>query len=212
MPHMLKRLLTVAAVLCLHHGMATAQLQARDLNGDGAADAFYDALQDLTWLADAGRGAQGRWVDVNSWVDQLVAYGASDWRLPSVFLPTAPVSPSWCPLLFCTGQISLESELTRLHAQLGGQLNMFSNVQALYFTGTYAVPGMGQPFAQYVELPSGFSAGTDELEAPQALGYGWAVRDGDIADVSAIPEPATYALMLVGLAALGCVSRRGSGS
>ena len=37
-------------------------------------------------------------------------------------------------------------------------------------------------------------------------GYAWAVHDGDIA--AAVPEPQTYALMLVGLGALALAARR----
>jgi hypothetical protein len=39
--------------------------------------------------------------------------------------------------------------------------------------------------------------------------YSWAVRDGDVASVTApIPEPETYAMLLVGLGLLGVVARR----
>lgn len=49
-------------------------------------------------------------------------------------------------------------------------------------------------------------AGTGGVEP---LAYVWLVHDGDIA-VSAVPEPSTWALMLVGFGALGAALRRGA--
>lgn len=73
-------------------GTWESTLHGRDLNGDGAVDAYYDATLDITWLADAnfsstaGFDSDGRmtWAVANAWVDNLNIGGAKNWRLPIV--------------------------------------------------------------------------------------------------------------------------------
>lgn len=223
--------LRVLALIFLLPTAAQAQLQSRDLNGDGQVDAYYDSQQDISWLADAnyagtlglggGTDALGYSIPAGyarlsverSWVQQFDVYGVTGWRLPQVFASTAPSLGGACPAGFiCSGFVSLESELTRLYAQLGGDLSMFQNVQSRYWAGPYGTGPAGSTgsFAQVFNSASGTSFGTDEVDVPFAsmMLAVWAVRSGDVATVAAVPEPSTYALMLAGLACVGWVSRR----
>ena len=214
-------------------GAAQAQLAGRDLNGDGQVDAFYDVQQDVSWMADAhytatlglvmGTGldpfgspipvGQGTLSTERSWVAQFDVYGVSGWRLPRVFAPTTPTLGGACPAGFiCVGQLSLETELTRLYSGVGGDLSMFRNVQTRYWSDTYGIGPAGSPgsFSQMFSAGSGSSSGTDEVDVPFAhlMLSVWAVHDGDVGHVAAVPEPSTYALMLTGLAGLALASRR----
>lgn len=76
---------------------AHAALQARDLDANGATDAWYDSAHDLTWLADANaaagsnfdngsHGGDGRMTlpAANYWAGSLVVGQVSGWRLPTL--------------------------------------------------------------------------------------------------------------------------------
>ncbi len=72
-------------------------LQARDINGDGTVDAFYDTVLNVTWLADANAGAgssfdngrnatdgQMTWTNAKAWAASLNVLGTTGWRLPTM--------------------------------------------------------------------------------------------------------------------------------
>lgn len=210
-------------------GCAHAQsLQPRDINSDGSIDAFYDAQQDLTWLADANRAASsGYWAslgyepwleagrmtqaDAQTWAGQLDIHGVTDWRLPLLLEPPTvnPTigAPPGTPCSAVSGWLCVlgDNEMTVLFSQLGGASSPFINVQdAEYWTGSNF--GLDGAWAAYADRSHRASGVTDELAIPA---FAWAVRDGDV--ISAAPEPGTYALMLLGLAAVGCAARRRRG-
>ena len=180
-----------AAVAALIAGTAQAALQDRDLDGNGVTDAFYDTDLDITWLRDANANGLMQWNVAVSWAANLGFAGFADWRLPQAEFVCHPV-------FGCTGS----SEMGHLRAvelgnPPGGSMSNagdFVNLQlALYWSGT-DFPSVS-PTAWALDMRDG-GEGTVPLDA--AL-YAMAVRDGD---VPAIPEPGTYALMLVGLAGL----------
>lgn len=97
----------LAGLLAMTAGGTHAALQGRDLNGDGAADAYYDTVLDITWLKDgnAGKGSSydtvggvpgsngpnDGWMnhaDATAWAASLNVFGVTGWRLPT----TAPVN------------------------------------------------------------------------------------------------------------------------
>lgn len=62
--------------------------------------------------------------------------------------------------------------------------------------------------AEFYAWSFDFSSGYQSDMLPQSsIGMAWAVHDGDVL-VSAVPEPETYALMLVGLALVGAAAKR----
>lgn len=73
-------------------------LQARDADGDGTADGYYDTVLRITWLANANAlagtafdasefssASDGRtdWANAVAWAAQLNVHGVTGWRLPT---------------------------------------------------------------------------------------------------------------------------------
>lgn len=208
----------VAAAALAASGASLAQLAARDINGDGSIDAFYDSVQNLTWLADATFAATTLGVvndfrqpgemtvqQSNAWASQLDIYGVTDWRLPVSFVPDVQALCDAGSGPACTGQgLRFDSELSRLYDQVG-TASPFLNSNHLFWTGNYWTGAYStQQRVIYFSFGSGSTGSTDETGVPG--GHAWAVRDGDVA-VSAVPEPSTYALMLAGLGAVGFIRR-----
>lgn len=215
----------VAAVCCAN---AQAQFAARDLNADGVTDAYYDAANNISWLADANTIVSSNYVGVGdpkpfedylqglvtgvsaqTWADGLNVHGVTGWRLPQVFQP-APTECEPYTSQYCGGWVVFDSELSELYAALGGGSGPFANVQSGYYLTAmypeYGVPG-NHEFMQLVHMGTGARAVTDEVDWIGA--YAWAVHDGDVgAAVSPVPEPATTALFGAGLGLLAWVVRR----
>ena len=195
----MKQVVCGACAVLLAAG-AQAALQDRDLNGDTVVDAFYDTDLDITWLRDANVNGPMNWATAVSWADNFSFGGYSDWRLP--------VSDE-CEDFNCTGSemghlwyLELGNPAGGPMANTGGFQNLFSS---LYWSGTeYAsYPGNAWFFDtsigdQFVSVRFGIGGGS-------TLMYALAVRPGDVA---LVPEPETYALMLVGLTALAAVRRQ----
>ncbi|MDE2075568.1 MAG: hypothetical protein KGI91_00655 [Burkholderiales bacterium] len=84
-------------------------LQARDVNHDGVADAYYDTSLNITWLADAFADGPppgfdpGRpiiyWLEAHDWARDTNLFGVTGWRLPTVINDPLATSPSTrtCP-------------------------------------------------------------------------------------------------------------------
>lgn len=216
------------AALALLACTAQAQtLQARDLTNDGVADAFYDSVHNLTWLADANLYAtlggpadrdpwgvggatlpagQVRLGTALSWVDTLVVGSVSDWRLPERVIP-ADFQPSpWCPIE-CVRATPQASQLPSELSFLAGATGQFSNIM----NGYYLTWTSDMVWQEMRNIVTGATVSTDETG--WMSGYVLAVRDGDagtaVASVTTpVPEPGTYALMLASLGALAIASRR----
>jgi hypothetical protein len=210
-------------------------LLPRDLDGDGVVDAYYDTALDISWLdnfeadtRDANAfaihaGFPASFEVARDWAAGLDVYGVTGWRLPRVepvdgvafrtSVGSLDGSTDVGPALAGTGW-GKASELGHLYyVTLGNAFNAFGNNGPLardlfYGEGVWTETFTLFPFItgccandNFVLLKSGVqtnSAGTPLFGA-------WAVHAGDVA---AVPEPASLALMVGGLATVALFSRR----
>lgn len=190
--HVLKRATSVA--ICVSAaapwlaGPAQAALQDRDLDGNGQVDAFYDTDLDITWLRDANVNGAMDWDTAVAWADGYSFAGHSDWRLPT--------SDTTCFGFGCTA-----SEMGHLwHTELGNvagapmtNVGGFLNLSdADYWSGT-EFPDSSSAMNFYTG--TGYQAYTTKTH----MFLAFAVHEGDVA---VVPEPHTFALLGLGLAAL----------
>lgn len=180
-------------------------LEARDLDGDGTPDAYYEAAQDLTWLGDLR--ASGRLMlfpEAQTWVDGLTLGGYDDWRLPHATYLTDP--NCYLDQINPCGYVAApeDSELAHLFSvtlqrdQAEPPQHPFQNWYRAIWTD--AEPGLVFMGGRLIAHP--------HWDTNYRLAA-WAVRDGDVqqqafarAIASPAPEPSTYALMLLGLGLL----------
>ena len=196
----------IAAAVAACSLSAQAALQSRD------GGMVYDTATNLTWLADwnspagtlydtdppgAGNTAtdgQLRWVDANNWANDLSFGGFEDWRLPTAVRCTAAATS-------CTAA----GEMATLWTNNANASTFFSNVKSTgslaYWTGTY-----GTLYTNAWDFRMGPDPDVQVLAVANAPNhYAVAVRFGDVAPV---PEPETYAMMLLGLGTLAVASAR----
>jgi hypothetical protein len=188
---------------------STAQAELFDRGGG----LIYNDVLDITWMADwnyaktSGFDADGLmyWDTAAAWVDNLSYGGYSDWRLPSA-IDAEGLTP--CFGVRCTGGEFAHLYYNELGVTPGAsiltgdpaKLALFTNISPTsYWTGTdfdgYAVfwnTAGGQGY--FYKGPYRFFDGINAV----------AVRDGD---VSAVPEPGSAAMLMLGLAGLLLAAR-----
>jgi hypothetical protein len=197
-------------------------LQARDLDGDlSTAEAYYDTVKDITWLADTIHGNHGSggylhgWQAL-TWAAGLDPYGSgiTGWRLPT----TVPVNCGPDPYYNCS-MTDLNGEMASMYFTTLGNLSMFNPATG----AVVAPPGWGlsntgpfvnlaannywsstpdTDFAANVLWGFEFFRGQQYSAQVDLLAYAWAVHDGDVGvPLSPVPEPGTWALWSAGLMA-----------
>lgn len=202
---------------------AQAQLQARDPDGNGTADGYFDTTLGITWLARADAAAGSAqddgvsptdglltWAAAQAWVASVSLAGISGWRLPTV-----DAGCNGNGLGF--GCSSAAGELGHhFHSNLGGAAGLpissshgpgFALFSGLGDAGQWS--GQSDPNdpdqARVLLFAEGFQDTAFKEFSEQAA---WAVHDGD---VLAVPEPATVWTWLAGALALVWRSRRWAG-
>ncbi len=219
-------------------GTWESTLQARDINHDGTIDAYYDTSSNLTWLADANNiktsgfpipypnapdgffiNAQGaaNSVVVNDWLQTLNAGDVSGWRLPT--LTNGPLDcingngHNECRGNVAPGTSELANLFTVTLGNPSGQMTNtgpFQNVQSgPYWLGATYYAGGGEGTVVWDYNPATGLHDCLVVQGANAQAFAWAVRTGDM--LSAVPEPSTISLAVLGLAAIGWSRRRKPG-
>lgn len=208
-------LLSVATVQAAPvSGMGTWEttLHARDLDGDGSTDAFYDSVLDISWLARQNPD-YARYDDHAAYLAASSFFGIDGWRLPMAASLAYP-----CPEGICGVNVQTSgNELAHLfYVTLG---NLFdADGAALVNSGDFADLN---PFGQYWQ--DGPNALADMsfagvfymmwgLQTIRNMANGASalyVHDGDVgALVAEVPEPSTALLAAGALGAWWWVRRR----
>jgi len=206
-------ILALLAVLTLG-GAAQASLIDR---GSGLV---YDTALNITWLA-APSGPMD-WPAANTWAENLNYGGYTDWRLPATLQPDSTCGTQSGGVSYginCTG-----SEMGHLfYKDLGGTvgtpilssgapgLALFPNlVSGIYWSGTKYVPPVGAgDYAWIFYMNNGYlQSGSLGADTTNGEYYVLAVRPGDVAPPSNVPEPATLTLVGLGMGWLGWARRR----
>lgn len=230
----LSRLAVASLVAAAVSGAAQAALIDR---GGGL---IYDSDLNVTWLADANYAqtsdydADGlmTWNEATAWVTGLAYYDSvrgvtySDWRLPS----TTDLGSPACNFAYvgtnCGYNIKYKGEMAHLfydelgnvaiydetgHSRFGWNLSNigpFKNLQEYgYWSGTeyWISSDPPLPISSWVFT---FDAGGQYLNEKTNGLFALAVRDGD---VTPVPEPSSWTMMLVGIALLVRLSRKFNG-
>ena len=181
-------------------------LEPRDLNGDGAIDAYYDTVLDISWLANADIVMTTGW-DRSGWpdsADSVVDFlrgthylGVDDWRLPSQSNPNQGDTGGELEHLYTI-------TLGNTPVSRGGSLSdagPFSNVgrNCYLYSGdtTYSMRSQAQqsfPSYPFGELPCGYQLWENDdngLEYPKV----WPVADGDVGQrATEVTLPPAYKL------------------
>lgn len=213
-------------------------LQARDLDNDGAVDAYYDTTLNISWLANANVIGQ---VDFNSaatWANGLNVAGVSGWHLPTISIDSCGTTGSG-PVFWNGGGICGYNPQANTSDMAHMYLTTLGNPSYSGFVDSYGNgPGLSAPLLEnsgpfsnlvpfgywfaldYAVDPwsgvantseawrfSFYAGRQDHLAQSEGL-YAWAVHDGDVGVIAAVPEPETYALMLAGMALMVPLARR----
>lgn len=223
------------AVLC---ALATGNAQAElfDRGGGLLYDNVLNVtwLQDANYAKTSGYDADGRmdWNSARTWADNLTFGGYSDWRLPSI----KPIGDDWNFYVTLNGSsdfgyniTSPRSELSYMyyvnlgfkgfisptgleqsdfgisgHEVVGGEadVGLVRNLQSATYWSETVYPLSNEHLYIMIVDRYGTQANGNQYNQFAA----WAVRPGDV--TAPIPEPETYAMLLVGLGLLGAVASR----
>ena len=216
------KLALIATALVLSTSV-NASLVGRDLDGNLAtAEAYYDDVADLTWLADANvAGTAMNWVDANNWAANLNVAGVTGWRLADTSVIDAG----------CVSQSSTQSWGTGCSGSEMGNLfynvlgnsagsfsntGPFSNVQIGWYWSATEYYDPNSPWMErawnfsfdMTDVNQGFE-GYQSYNYQYELKYAWGLQSGDIGTaVSAVPVPAAVWLFGSGLIGLVGFARR----
>lgn len=213
------QVVALAACLGAGAGAQAGPLVGIDLDGNANTfEAYYDTALNISWLANAGALSGLRtWADAMAWAAGLNVHGVTGWRLPT----TANPDPS-CAVqagYFVGGSNCTGSEMGHLANVDGvGTANPlgFSNVAGDWLWSSTRFVAQDPEGAYVFRFDNKTQSGDWADAAPRygvntpAFHSAWAVHDGNVgALTTTVPEPASWALVALGLvAAAGVAGRR----
>lgn len=217
----------VAALTCIPsmaapiigQGTWETTLQARDLTGDGVADAYFDTELNVTWLANANTAGPLTWSTATAWAEGL-KLGVAGWRLPRGFNRCAPTNQFLSDCRFHPPATSA-NEMAHMYFLTLGNPGAPSWPYGLTNTG----PFTGLMMDEYWTATFFDGGGTSVPDSasvfytregsaywsPVVFGrplYAWAVHDGDVGAV--VPEPESLPLVAVVATVLTALAGRRS--
>lgn len=220
-------------------GMGTweSTLQARDLNTDGIADAYYDTVLGISWLATTDLIGRVTFDEATQWVSRLNVLGVTGWTLPTIRITScttgygehfwngeasqyagAGVGGGVCGYNVQTDTSDMahmfsvtlgNQSISGIDAGTLQNSGPFVNLRpdGYWFSQGYSLNGDGsQNTAQGWRFS--FHAGRQDPLEKDYLLNAWAIHQGDVGVLAAVPEPETYSMMLAGLGAMAFVARR----
>lgn len=177
--------------------------------GSGVYQAYYDTDQDITWTTDANINGIDGIANHQSWVASLNIGGVTGWRLPTMDINGDGFAVN----------CSAETQANCLDNELGylavygspsgispGAPGPFTNIAT---TGGYWSTSQSPTNSDYWAY--NFSSGSNIILLSEASGIAWAVHDGDVGALSAVPVPAAVWLFGSGLLGLAGIGRRKQG-
>ena len=219
---------TVAATLFMATA-AQASLIGRDITGNAVASGsasevfLYDTVLNVTWLRDANANGLMTWDAANIWASGLNPGGYTGWRLPTmIYNPNFDFGYSGTDNGYnvrTTSGGTIYSEMASLYYDTLGNKSFYNTLGASQPVFGLGNTGDFKNLQSYIywsglEYAKGRSSAWDFGMSDGGQGnfskffslYALAVRPGDV--VAAVPEPETYAMMLLGLGALVVAVRR----
>lgn len=219
-------LVTTVLMSVVHAGPVSSQgtwettLLARDLDGNGTTDAFYDTALNITWLKDANANGAMNWSEANSWANDLVVSGFSGWRLPNMAPGTTACIFSYQDTNCGYNVQTASSEMAHLWYDALGNKSLFDTIGNIDHTGCCLTNtgdfqnmqdfiywfGTTNPNNANSAFRFGINHGYQELQDTNHQLFALAVHLGDIG--TPMPEPDSMMLALAALASLGVVRRK----
>jgi hypothetical protein len=204
-------------------------LQARDIDGNGSIDAYYDTQLNITWLANFNINGKMNWDTANTWATTTSFFGLSGWRLPATNDTGTPgcnfaYSGTDCGYNVQTSTDNpVNSEMAHLfYVTLGNKglfepnglnggpsgltnsANLVDVQRAVYWSGTvYSTDALR---AWDFRIENGFDAGFQGASDRRFSFYAVAVRPGDVG--ASLPLPPTVVLMLLMFGSMGLIRCR----
>jgi hypothetical protein len=211
--------LVVATALCVvsmawsvgavaKEGSWGTTLQARDLNNDGVADAYYDTLQNITWLDNYDDGTAGeRARDLLSTplgpkLNKSNFWGIGDWTVPTGVAATSQLQVLWRNHLGNSGALTQTGPFKKI-VTVWDSVWTSDFMRVTTIVSPFTEP-VGHPDPNGKELINGIFSFRNGQLMPFYYGTNYGItpiHTGDVGKVvvTPVPEPGTWTLTLIGL-------------
>lgn len=206
---------TASAAPVSGQGTWETTLQARDIDGDGTTDAYYDTALNISWLANANVIGLANFDTARTWANGLDVAGVTGWHLPTINIDTCGTgglgATFWNGGGICGYNVQADtSDMAHMY------MTTLANPSYSGFTDSYGNgPGLSAPllentgpfsnlqaYGYWFSLDHAVSPWTGEISTDEAWRYSfyagrqdnlanseqlfaWAVHDGDVGQITA---------------------------